>query len=314
VGTVASGDGSGGAAPVTPKPAKPAGDAGGANASTPPIDETPFPFSVRSILEMCWGMTMNLSHETQQQTLGNTFTTQLNQIFTAKENSLVNADFLQNLRMAIFGSLRTLAFVRENHKAYLDYTNAQATSRHASVESIADLASFSGSGLYAKLGSFIGVGSVASVVSTLKYPPYFILIFAGAGILAALIVTWAVHRQVSKTESTWDDKILKLNNEYWIKFYRPDMTDQLYHLYLDIKALVSRFYPDLVAKDDLLGKSDDEVKKFIQDNILPPENLQWHPSPTSSPTSAQASTAAPASQGTGKGGSTSTQNSSAPTS
>ena len=155
-------------------------------------NKTTFPFSARSLLQMCWGLTLNFSHNTQQQAVGAMFNAKFNDQHNlilapnlAKNLSDANSDFLMNLEMAFSSSLRNLGFIRDNHTEYLTFNGDRLAGRRQNLENIADFASFSGSGLFAKLGSFIGFGSLSDLLSktnlSLVWLPFFIVggIFGG---------------------------------------------------------------------------------------------------------------------------------------
>jgi len=72
------------------------------------------PFTVRSIVKYCWGMTLNLSHVTEQSALGDSFNSQF---FKAIENlqqppqrtQQRDRTFLNDLTMRMAKALRTMA-------------------------------------------------------------------------------------------------------------------------------------------------------------------------------------------------------------
>lgn len=243
----------------------------GQNPTVPPGP----PFTTRSLLEMCWGMTMNLSHEEQQQSLGKILTDDFMQIFAAKQQT-PDPDFLQNLKMALSSAIRNIGFVRACHVQYFDFTTDQLTRRRQSIEHIADFASFSGSGLFAKLGSFVGVGSIFELISRMNLPQLYVPIFVVGGITGAFLVTVIVNIYVRLTDDSWVEKITRKQSDYWVTKFKPDVTEELFHLYTAIKWLVAKFYPGY--KDELLQTGDDDlVKNFINNYILPPDDLEWPP-------------------------------------
>lgn len=246
-----------------------------------------FPLTARGILEMCWGLTMNFSHEDHQVVLGKTFTDKLLPLFDDMKNNPRDKAFVQALLMNIFGTMRSLGFIRENHVSYLDYQSDRLTRKRQSLEQIGSLASFSGSGLYSKIASFIGVGSLADVIAKLNLPESFILpelyipLFAAAGIGGAFLLTFFVSRYVRWTEDSWVEQLTSGNNEYWKKHFKPDVTQQLLFLFCQIKSLLEEYYPDEKGKitehDELLKMEDWKVEAIISDEILPPDGLLWSP-------------------------------------
>jgi hypothetical protein len=270
-----------------------------------------FPFTARSLLQMCWGMTLNFSHDAQQQALGAMFNAQfdqLNQIFTPKLMTNISdssGNFMLNLQMAFSGSVRNLGFIRSTHMEYIRCNADRLNSRRQAFEQIADYASFSGSGLFAKVGSFFAAGSLADLVAFFNkmglsaiYIPIFLLV----GIAAAFALTVTARVIVDWKDDTWDWKMRKDQNRYWKEHYKKDATNELYNLYLSIKELIVKFYPTeaaaaIMGNDELLKLIEEsKVKKVIREQILVTDDLQWFPAVQASQTSTQPASSQASSQ------------------
>jgi len=271
-----------------------------------------FPFNTRSLLQMCWGMTLNLSDEKTQSDLGAVFK---NQFFTddGKGNwdkiSRLEVDlsdptsiFLMNLKMALSSTVRNLGFIISTHSSYLKYNGSRLIKRRSDLEKIANLADFTDSGLFAKLAVFFGAGSSVTIGSlfsgfgknltdtALTYIT--IAIFAASGLLGAILLTLSVRWYVNRTDDTWDRKVRLDQNRYWKEHYKKDVINELYNLYISIIGLIEKFYPDkkkdIMDNDELLIKHNvPELVKKIISKFLPPDNLQWFPSDTDEQTSLQ---------------------------
>jgi len=244
-------------------------------------NEEHLPFAVKSILELCWGLTLNLSHETQQQDLGKIFAEQFTQIFAKHEKNPEDAVFLENLVMALAKTVRNIGFVRENHVRYLEYTAQEFTEKMRNLNDAADFTSFSGSGLYSKIVSFLGIGSLADLVSSVGQSLTLILLFFVAGVIGALMVTLMVRAYHSdKRKKNMETMIEDEQNNYWVTKFKPGMVDQLYILFSETKALIEKYYPEkdaMINNDDLLRMSMQELKDVIRNDILPPDSLTWPP-------------------------------------
>jgi hypothetical protein len=251
----------------------------------PARTNTVFPFKVRLILEMCWGMTMTLSHEVQQQVLGTKFVDEFMYMFKERKTNPADRGFKDGLLMAMARSLRNMGLIRDNHVQFLNYKAYLLTRKRESIEKAGSFTSFSGSGLYSKIVSFIlasfSFGSLADLMSSFKMPETFILFLILAGVAGTVVVTSIFKAHAKHTEETWTDEITKQQNEYWIRNFKPDMTEQLFLLYLQIKKLIDKFYPGkmkLFAEDDeILKASCTEVWNTIALEILPPNRLIWPP-------------------------------------
>jgi hypothetical protein len=198
--------------------------------------------------------------------------------------------------MAISSCVRNLGFIRDTHMDYLSFNADRLNSRRQALEQIADYSSFSGSGLYSKIGSFVGFGSLADLVTKLNLNIIYIPIFAVGGIIGAFALTFLVRLYVVHTDDSWDWNMRKDQNRYWREHYKKDATNELYEFYASIIELVRRFYPqeaDTIMNNDELLRLQNEperVKNIIREQILPPDDLQWFPIIQSSATSSQSST------------------------
>jgi len=75
------------------------------------------PFTVKSMVEYCWGMTFSLSHQAQQNDLGKMFNEQFKDIRKVKSQ---DADFLTEVILRLATTLRTIAFIRDAHVRVLN--------------------------------------------------------------------------------------------------------------------------------------------------------------------------------------------------
>ncbi len=182
--------------------------------------------------------------------------------------------------MALAKTVRNIGFVRENHVRFLEFTSEEFTEKTQNLNDIADFTSFSGSGLYSKIVSFLEIGSLADLVSSISESLQLILVFFVAGVLGALIVTFVVrtyHNDKRKKDMT--DQVERLQDSYWITKFKPGMTDQLYILFSETKGLIEKCYPEkkdaMIKNDDLLGMDMQKVKDGIREEILPPDSLTW---------------------------------------
>jgi hypothetical protein len=296
--------------PASPSTANASSPAAGLSSSTsnPQLTSTGptgfwFPFDTRSLLQMCWGLTLNFSHNAQQQAMGAIFNAQfeqMKQVFTPSlmtNLSDANGNFVLNLEMALSSCVRNMGFIRDTHMDYLFFNADRLNSRRQAIEQMADYASFSGSGLYSKIASFIGFGSVADLVTKLKLSLVWIPIFVIGGIVGAFAVTFIVRQYVIHTDDFWDWNMRKDQNRFWREHYKKDATDELYNFYLSIIRIIEKFYPQnataIMNNDELLKlrKYPERVKYIIREQILAPDDLQWFPEIQASTTSSQSSTA-----------------------
>ncbi len=239
------------------------------------------PFTAKNILELCWGLTLNLSHEEPQRELGKTFNEQFTRIINDREDSAEDTLFLENLLMVLAKTVRNIGFIRDEHVRFLDFRANEFAEERQNLNDIADFTSFSGSGLYAKIASFLGVGSVVDLWKGLGYPAVDIPLFFVAGLAGAILVTLSTHLYSKATQKKWEKKIETEQNNYWVNRFKPEMTYQLYILLGEIRVLVEKYYPqnkdEIIHNDELLMMDDEQLIWIIADDILPPDGLTWPP-------------------------------------
>jgi hypothetical protein len=242
---------------------------------------------VKGILELCWGLSLTLSKEKGQQELGNFFKEQLMKAPANRERHPDEVAFEDNLLMALSTAIRDIGFVRENHVMYLDFMAQRFQQEEQNLNQTADFFSFSGSGLYAKIASFLGVGSALDLANA--YRSYqslgfqatdiaYFLVFGSFGIVAVTLVA-QLYRYLKGKRRVAQTTLAQ--NTYWLIRYKPDMTTVLYNLFIDVKNLAALYSSDSwtpIRKDDQLLRADEaDVKRVINDEILPPDELAWLP-------------------------------------
>jgi hypothetical protein len=70
------------------------------------------------------------------------------------------------------------------------------------------------------------------------------------------------------------EKKLEINREIIIKTNLKETTDSLFYLYQDIERL---FKHHNLKDDEIFNQSPDDIKEFINKNILPPDDISWYP-------------------------------------
>jgi hypothetical protein len=248
-------------------------------------DEDPFPFTMRSLLQQAWGMTLFFSSQAQQQDFGSKINDQFLNILKDADNDSINGPFLQNLSMTLAGSVRNLGIIRENHQHFIDFTDDQLKKKKQNAASIVDFYSFTGSGLFAKIVGFISAGSVATYIT--EYLTDFdlgdgvFLVFVVMGVLGVVLVTYLARWWVNRGEQKKTEDTLKDETKYWKDEYKDHVAEELLDLFDSIKKLMMRFYPEgtykkIMASDELLNVPDKTALKCIICNeILPPDLLMW---------------------------------------
>jgi hypothetical protein len=237
--------------------------AGNAPSPNPQIAKTPFPFTMRSLLQLAWGMTLNLSHEAQQQELGGLFGDQLAKIISTSESDAVNGDFIRNLMMVFCGSLRNLAVIRESHQGFLvQESNKLSRSEQGTANARAENESNSRESATRIVVGFLTAGGssfVQYVIGLKLIVVFYWTLFGAFVILGAFLQPWGA-RIVKK----WLDELRRRRTErrvsreerwVWI-VYKQFYANELYNFYESTSKLIDRFYSH---KDAATIKGEDEL-------------------------------------------------------
>ena len=251
------------------------------------------PFTVRSMLRFCWGLTLTLSGQKQQNELGCSF---VNMITKEMDNppDTVHLQFFENLVMILSGTLRTMAFARDEHIRELNRRRDELKQKGEFWDELSELTSFSHDSLPVKILSFLGIGSLSSLLSlwnTISNPGQpsndtmnmsaalnnWVLVFIASGIIGLIAVTGFLKLFRSKRIKKEEEEISKDLTNYFKNRYKKNMTDYLFSFFLDIKELVNKYYPGY--SEDILDYDDSFVKEIIRYDLLPSDDTLW-PAPT----------------------------------
>jgi len=139
--------------------------------------ETEPPITIASLLNLCWGLSLNFSHEKSQTELGKEFQKKVFAILesyqTMKKDSTYHPDiktkkFFDNVTMSISKCLRNIGFARHAHNVFLDLKKDEYTNRQKYYTEIASISSLKKEGLVYKVLGFIGGTSILSVFGEVK--------------------------------------------------------------------------------------------------------------------------------------------------
>jgi hypothetical protein len=78
-----------------------------------------------------------------------------------------------------------------------------------------------------------------------------------------------------------EKKLRRKQGDYWRDHYLEDMSNTLYSFFTDIKFLLKRYYNytgdpvDPICDPVMTYQTEDEIKDFIQKNVLPALTIDW---------------------------------------
>lgn len=228
--------------------------------------------TTRSIIDLAWGLTLNLSHEQPQRDLGKNFEAEFFKLLSSLATNREQMVFAENLMMAVTKTIRNMAFVRESHVAYLDGLATDLQEKSQTLKEISGITELTKQGLSPKIISFLlaGGGVIAAAQST---SPLVLLLSAAGGVAISTLFTFGLKPVSSYYRNQAKTKIEAEQKDYWLKHFKPDMTNLLYNLYLDIRTLADHF-PGHV-RDDWGTWGEERLKQFINNEILPPDFQYW---------------------------------------
>jgi hypothetical protein len=232
---------------------------------TPPEN----PFSVTNAVYFCWGLTLGLSHESQQQELGKDVL-----------NDVLNHALTDEFKMILAKTIRNLAFLRLAHIRHLNRKTREFLETRELLNSIGDIA-FSKDSIPLKLVSFFAGGAWSlSDINPSRAGIDGVILFVLYGLLGIFIANILFNIGAYLYLHFKEDRLRTKQNEYYKDKYINDMTKTLYDYCDDVKVFMKKEYnytkaDTTIESDPLLIKSKVEAEEYIKDRVLPSGNIDW---------------------------------------
>lgn len=130
------------------------------------------PLRIDSTLHLAWGLTLSLSHDNNQVSLG----TLLNDHYVKNfADTFSNENFkdqrakryIENLGSLLGTYLRSMGYEKDIYDSYLDVQQTKRNQKINTINELSDMTSLSKEGLVAKVVSFFGIGSLPAAISWL---------------------------------------------------------------------------------------------------------------------------------------------------
>lgn len=141
------------------------------------------PITVTSLTELCWGLSLSLSHDTNQKLFGDNFREKILQIFASyqvvkKEETDVSyhpsvntKKFIDNIMLVMTKTVRNIGFARDSHTNFLKGKSKEFENKKIYYNDLSSLASFKTEGLAPKVISFFSGGTLISAITEInKFP------------------------------------------------------------------------------------------------------------------------------------------------
>jgi len=138
------------------------------------------PISIRSLLELAWGLSINFSHDSNQREVGNSIRKKVLEIFGSYQNILdkegkikVGTDikakkFLDNIIFSMAETVKNIGFTRNNHQNSLNALSKEYQNTEKFYNDLASFTSLKESGIAPKVFSFVGGGGILPSIAKFK--------------------------------------------------------------------------------------------------------------------------------------------------
>lgn len=142
------------------------------------IHEDKPPITIRSLLELCWGLSINFSHDENQREFGSNARKKILEIFADYQTIKFDTNskmtyyptpntkkFFDNVTLSLVKTMRNIGFTRNNHQNFLDWEDSEYSNTKKYYDELASFTSLKDSGFAPKIMSFLGGGSLLSLLS-----------------------------------------------------------------------------------------------------------------------------------------------------
>jgi len=142
------------------------------------IHEDKPPITIRSLIKLAWGLTMNFSHDDNQRTLAESIKDKILGIFESYQNTKFDnnnkftyyptpdtKNFFDNVILSMTTTIRNIGFSRNNHQNSLHALSTEYKNTQKYYEDLASFTSFKKSGIAPKIIAFLGGGTTGSLTS-----------------------------------------------------------------------------------------------------------------------------------------------------
>lgn len=262
---------------------------------------------------MAWGLTANLSHDERQNVVGEFFMKEMKTIFDSY-NATDEADeppkgeprklggkkereqkeekekqFVESTIIALSKATRNLGLARDSHVVYLQSMALKYNKRKEYLDEISSFSSFSPEGLLPKIITFVGGGSILTLVTQagdlaklLELPSgisaIHVVIFIVLGIMAMTAGTFGVKWWKNRDLDRDEKEIIEKSCKYWKNEVRDTFTECLFLLYKDMRIIMKEFDASYTETDFITdrGNDDESARRVIKEEILHPEIIEYH--------------------------------------
>lgn len=138
------------------------------------------PFTINSLLKLCWGLSLSLSKDSNQQKVGGKFMDAILELWKRRsatapvaskslnKNQQIKSEFIENLIARLTATVRNIGFVKDSHSEFLDEQKARYDAKAEYYQELSEFTSVKKEGIIPKLVTFVGGGSMATFATNMK--------------------------------------------------------------------------------------------------------------------------------------------------
>jgi len=233
-------------------------------------DTTIRPIRTKAILELAWGLTMNLSSQMSQNDAVTFFEQQFANILTSDlyKNDATVVNYLNEVSCMLSAIERTYGFEREVYMYYTQEWDNLRSDKFNYYQTLSDMTS-TNDGLASKIVAFVGSGGLAAFFGVTTFnlkgtAPIAIFLIIGALGYAALspVLKYWASKQIEKV----DREMTTNRGQLWRKV-KPRIVTIFFQFAKELKKLAA----DYQMVDNLPG-NDTELENLVSTKILPSDD------------------------------------------
>lgn len=236
------------------------------------------PISIGPMIHLAWGLSLTLSHEDGQRSVGQTFSDRFKNLWEEYKDDELAQRYLDNLSGLLSACVRNIAWQRDVYVRYLDARDEERRQRIKSANDLGDITSLNTEGVLSRLIAILFGGSALSLVFSgtqteaskagIEPTVLWFLLGGSAGFILVTIglklwKSWRVSRIIKRS--------FNLKQKYWENTARIGFSEALTGFATQLKSLVVEYYPEFYEKGEPLKEyfETGKIHEFINDNVLP---------------------------------------------
>jgi hypothetical protein len=219
---------------------------------------------------------MNFSHEQTENSVGAAFLKQFQDLSSAAKDDKTAQDYLNNLNGIIGAYLRTSAYERDAFVRFLNVLDEMRDARVKNITAISDVASVSSGSFLSKVGTFLGVGTLAQLAalatnagSTPGLPINLLYVLAG-GLAGVVLLVFGIRLFNGRLIANAETQNFQRKQAVWSNMARPLFRGELMRLLQRLKTNVHVFYPGY--SEEILQMDEKALESYL-DQLLPDKGL-----------------------------------------